>query len=150
MTLIKSIAFTSFVSLFLLFSSCSKVGIGGPSYTVDGIVNGAQVVPASTSSASGIITGSFDGGSNTLLGTLKWAGLSGAPTAIHIHGGMPGKNGYPYHVMVTFPKGKTDSLNFRSVFTESEEGGISKSAYYFDIHTAAFPQGEVRGQIIAH
>lgn len=85
-----------------------------------------------------------------MTGMIKWSGLSGAPTAIHIHSGLPGRNGYPYHVMINVPNGTTDSLNFRAVFTESEEGGVPKGYYYFDIHTGAYPQGEIRGQIIAH
>ncbi|MEJ0106340.1 MAG: CHRD domain-containing protein [Bacteroidota bacterium] len=41
-------------------------------------------------------------------------------------------------------------MNFTSAFTESQESGVSKNTYYFDIHTAAHPDGEIRGQIIAH
>ena len=147
---IKPLAFIFFAITIYFLSGCAKAGIGGPSYTLDGIVDGSQVVPSSSSSALGIITGSFDGNKNTMTGKIKWAGLSGTPTAIHIHAGTPGRNGYPYFVMVNVPKGSTDSLYFRSVFTESEEGGVKGSGYYFDIHTTAFPNGEIRGQIIAH
>ena len=150
MNLIKPLSFIIFAFSVYLLSGCAKAGIGGPSYTLDGIVDGAQVVPSSSSSAIGIISGGFDGSKNTMTGKIKWAGLSGSPTAIHIHGGTPGRNGYPFFVMVNIPKGTTDSLTFRSVFTESEEGGVKSSGYYFDIHTAAYPQGEIRGQIIAH
>jgi len=130
--------------------SCAKAGIGGPSYTIDGIANGVQVVPSSSSTAVGAVSGNFDGSKNTMKGKISWSNLSGAPTAIHIHGGSPGRNGYPYVVLVKIPNGVTDSLNFTSVFTESLEGGVGPSGYYFDIHTAAFPNGEIRGQIIAH
>lgn len=150
MKFIKPTAVTSFILLFFLLSSCSKLGIGGPSYTIDGVVDGAQVVPTSSSTATGVITGHLDGTKNTMTGTLKWTGLSGSPTAIHIHSGLPGRNGYAYFVEVNIPKGTSDSLNFRSEFTESLEAGVAKGNYYFDIHTAAYPQGEIRGQIIAH
>jgi len=130
--------------------SCAKAGIGGPSYTIDGIANGAQVVPSSSSSAIGSVSGNLDGSENTMTGKIKWSNLSGSPTAIHIHGGLPGRNGYPYFILIKIPQATTDSMNFTAVFTESEEGGIAPGKYYFDIHTAAFPNGEIRGQMIAH
>lgn len=150
MKFIKPLAFISFILPFFLLSGCSKLGIGGPSYTLDGVIDGAQVVPISSSSASGIITGGFDGSKNTMTGTIKWSGLSGSPTAIHIHGGNPGRNGYPLFIMINIPKGTTDSLNFRSVLTESQETSVGTGGFYFDIHTSAYPNGEIRGQIIAH
>src|SRR5437868_3233416 len=103
MKLITPLAFIFFTFSIYLLSGCAKAGIGGPSYTIDGVVNGAQVVPSSSSSASGIITGGFDGSKNTMTGTIKWSGLSGSHTAIHIHAGSPGRNGYPFFVMVKVP-----------------------------------------------
>jgi hypothetical protein len=150
MKITKLTVIASLATVVISVYSCAKAGIGGPSYTVDGIADGAQVVPTSSSSASGAITGNFDGSKNTLHGTIKWGSLSGSVTAIHIHGAYAGKNGYPYFVLQNIPKGLTDSINFTSAFTESLEGGIPRGAYYFDIHTAAFPAGEIRGQIIAH
>jgi hypothetical protein len=85
-----------------------------------------------------------------MTGQISWSGLSGAPTAIHIHGGSIGRNGYPYFVLVNIPKTLTGSMIFSSVFTESEEGGVGVDKYYFDIHTAAYPAGEIRGQIFSH
>jgi len=150
MNLIKPLSFIIFAFSVYLLSGCAKAGIGGPSYTLDGIVDGAQVVPSSSSSAIGIIVGTFDGSKNTMTGVLKWVGLSGSPTAIHIHGANPGRNGIPLFVEINIPKGTTDSLNFRSVLTESQETSVGTGGFYFDIHTAAYPQGEIRGQIIAH
>jgi len=140
----------SLVLTVLSFYGCAKAGIGGPSYTVDAAGDGLQVVPVSSSTATGTISGSFDGSKNIMSGVINWAGLSGVPTAIHIHNGGVGKNGYATFVMVNVPKTQTGSMSFSSAFTESQETGVSKNTYYFDIHTSAFPEGEIRGQIIAH
>lgn len=145
----KILLFATFAFSVLSFYSCAKAGIGGPSYTIDGNANGAQVVPTSTSSASALISGNFDGSKNTMSGVIKWSGLSGKPTAIHIHNGGEGRNGYATFNL-PIPKGVKDSLNFISSFTESQEGGVAGSGYYFDIHTTAYPTGEIRGQIFAH
>jgi hypothetical protein len=150
MKITKLTVIASLAIVVISFYSCAKAGIGGPSYAIDGVANGAQVVPSSSSSAIGTVSGSFDGTKNTMKGKISWSNLSGAPTAIHIHAGMPGKNGYPYFILVNVPKGATDSLNFTSAFTEALEGTITAGAYYFDIHTAAYPNGEIRGQIVAH
>jgi len=150
MNLIKPLSFIIFAFSVYLLSGCAKAGIGGPSYTLDGIVDGAQVVPTSSSSALGLITGTFDGNKNTMSGKLKWVGLSGSPTAIHIHGANPGRNGIALFIEVKIPKGATDSLLFSSSLTESQETSVSTGGFYFDIHTAAYPEGEIRGQIIAH
>ncbi len=64
----KLVGITSFVLSVLLISSCSKLGFGGPSYTIDGTGNGLQVVPVSSSTATGTISGSFDGSKNIMSG----------------------------------------------------------------------------------
>ena len=143
-------AIASFAIIAIAFFGCEKAGIGGPDYIIDGPANGMQAVPLSSSTATGAITGNYDGSNNTLYGTIKWSSLTGTPTAIHIHFGAPGKTGYPYFNLVKVPKGLTDSVTFSSSFTESLEGGVSRNLYYFDIHTSTFPNGEIRGQIIAH
>ncbi|MBS1608256.1 MAG: CHRD domain-containing protein [Bacteroidetes bacterium] len=147
---VNAVAASFFILTITIIYSCAKVGIGGPSFLVDGVANGAQVVPSSVSSATGQLSGTFDGSKNTMKAVVKWTGLSGSPTAIHIHAALPGKNGYPYFVLVNVPKGINDSINFTSAFTEALEAGVSKGSYYFDIHTSAFPNGEIRGQIVAH
>jgi len=85
-----------------------------------------------------------------MSGVINWSGLSGVPTAIHIHAGTPGRTGYAYFDLKNIPKTITGSMIFTSAFTESQEGSVGGGGYYFDIHTAAYPQGEIRGQIIAH
>jgi hypothetical protein len=143
---LAGIAFLALSILF--FSRCSKLGVGGPSYNIDAVATATQVVPASTSAATSSMTASLDGHSNTLTGTIRWSGLSGAPTLIHLHSAAPGRNGYPMFLLVNVPKIATDSMTFTSVFTESQEGTLAKGGYYYDIHTAAFPNGEIRGQMI--
>ncbi len=143
---------TLFVSIAVIAASsysCGKSEVGGASFAVDGAANGAQVVPVSASSATGSISAYYNGGDNQLKGVIKWSGLSGSPTAIHIHAGAVGRNGYPYFLMVNVPTGTTDSLNFTSAFTQAQET-ITYGNYYFDIHTAAYPNGEIRGQLVAH
>ncbi|MEJ0106996.1 MAG: hypothetical protein WDO19_32615 [Bacteroidota bacterium] len=67
----------SFALAVLSFYGCAKAGIGGPSYTVDAAGDGLQVVPVSSSTATGTISGNFDGSKNIMSGVIKWRAFQG-------------------------------------------------------------------------
>lgn len=144
--------FRAITFIFLIVSSvqCSKYLGETEEYTVNSPAAGSQVVPLSSSPATGALTGVYKSGKNMLIGTISWAGLSGAPTGIHIHG--PAKAGAArLDKLITlsgFPAAATGSIAIESPFTQSQEGSMKVQMVYFDIHTAAFPNGEIRGQII--
>ena len=138
------------VAFLILFTAqCSKYHGESEKYTVDGPGSGMQVVPASISAATASMVGDYNSGNNTLSGTLSWTGLSGAPTIIHLHGfAKPGRNNIYQFVLVKVPVVASGSMTFQSIFTEAQEASLTAGLYYYDIHTAAFPEGEVRGQIL--
>jgi CHRD domain len=139
----------SFVLVSLLFTQCVKGRGETAKYTVNSSGNGAQVVPATASAATATMTGDYNSGDNTLSGTLTWTGLSGAPTAIHFHGpARAGRNNIYQFVLVKVPATASGSMTFQSVFTEAQEESLIGGLYYYDIHTGAFPNGEIRGQIL--
>ncbi len=112
--------------------------------------NGAQEVPANagTGTASAIAVLDTVTGIMTVNGTFT--GLTGTPSAAHIHGfAAVGVNaGVKFGLSLT---GTTSGTVFGSgtitgdspTFT-STLGGLT----YLNIHTTAFPGGEVRGQLI--
>lgn len=128
----------------------------------DFFLTGAQVRPVPNStSASGSIEGTYDKRTKTYTFKLTWAGLSGPVTAIHIHGiadrGFlalpaplgPHANGIAY---TTFGHSTATSGTFSgSLFIDGvviKEENFLAGKYYVDIHTAAHPAGQLRGQII--
>lgn len=132
-------------SSILLFS-CKK---DDPAPTPDPTIkfattlSGAAEVPANTSTATGTATLVFD--TTTKIFTLKVTHTVATATAGHIHKAAVGSNGG-----VVFPfSSLTSPIDYTSVaLTTAQEADLRANLYYVNIHTAALPGGEIRGQLI--
>ncbi|WP_201748008.1 CHRD domain-containing protein [Chitinophaga vietnamensis] len=141
----------------MLFSACSKsndYGGGSPSpstYNLSASLNGAQEVPPTTSSATGTFSGSYDPASYKITFTLSWNGLTGPPTAMHIHGPAAAGSNAGVEVPITgFAAAASGSVTVTAtVLTQAQGTDLIANKYYVNIHTAANPGGEIRGQISA-
>ena len=112
-------------------------------------LTGAQEAPTAVvtgAKASAILNVSKDG--RLLYYNIMTTGLSGAITAAHIHDGVAGVAG---GVAISFVSGiSTDgksvsgvaTINYPNFMTKLLSGGL-----YVNVHTAANPGGEVRGQV---
>ena len=135
----------------------------------------ASLAPESPgANGSGFVTIDYDNLGQTLLINTNWSGLSGTTTVAHIHCCTPTPGTGTIGVAVTpgtlpgFPLGVTlgaysvlldltDSATFTSAFINVYAGGLVGNAEtaliagfdagtaYFNIHTTAFPGGEIRG-----
>jgi hypothetical protein len=76
--------------------------------------------------------------------TLKFSGLTGAASAAHIHLGAKGKAG-PVIIPLCGPcKTKvTGTVSVSASMLKKIEAGKT----YVNVHTAKFPNGEIRGQL---
>jgi len=149
MKLLNFFKIISFSFIILFSVQCSKYHGESEQYTVDSPGSGSQVVPATSVSATAAMTGGYNSTNNTLSGSLSWTGLSGAPTGIYFHGPAPaGLNNIYQFVLVKVPTVASGSMSFASVFTEAQEESLVAGWYYYEIRTAAYPNGEIRGQII--
>jgi hypothetical protein len=113
--------------------------------TVSALMSPKNQVPAITTlpNASGTGTFTLNDAKNQLSYTITVSGLTGAVSAAHIHRGAAGVVGDPVHT-ITFT-GTTASGTWTlpdSLFTDLIAGNL-----YVNVHTAANPGGEVRGQI---
>ncbi len=140
------IAFMATGIVLLLLWSCKKDKTDN---TVNATSNfaatlsGASEVPANSSAATGAVTGTYDSSSKVLNITISFSGL--APTAGHIHKGAAGTNG-----AVTFPFSAVASspFTFSTTLTAAQQADLFSSLYYVNLHTTAFPGGEIRGQLL--
>ncbi len=114
-------------------------------------MSGAQEVPAVTTTATGSFDVTYNRDSKLLNITVRWQGLSGNPTLAHIHG--PAAKGVNAGVLQNFtplltasPAG-TFSTSFTLNGTNQLEEDLLGGKWYVNIHTAAHPGGEIRGQI---
>lgn len=110
-----------------------------------------QEVPANNSTASGTMDISYDKDSHVLSYTVNWTGLTDAPTMAHIHGtAAKGANAGVVHDLTgSLEKAAAGSFTGSVNIGEStiKEDSLLSGFYYINIHTAAHPGGEIRGQI---
>jgi hypothetical protein len=114
--------------------------------SVSADLKAASEVPPNGSSANGQFTGSFDTSTRELHYHAVYADLTGPATMAHIHGPAPvGKNA---SVVFPVPMDKLASPIMDTLTLTSEQAKqLMAGSYYFNVHTAQHPGGEIRGQI---
>ncbi|MEO8584283.1 MAG: CHRD domain-containing protein [Flavitalea sp.] len=165
----KSILFSACIITIVGISACSNpnhtnnttttdsMGVSATPAASDNVVkkqldlSASQEVPANTSKGKGTADVSYDKTSHMLTYTINYSGLTGAATMAHIHGTAPkGANAGVKRDLSGFIQ-KADSGSFTdSVMVDGnaiKEDSLMSGFYYFNIHTAANPGGEIRTQI---
>ncbi len=114
------------------------------------VLDGSQEVLPTPTEATGSLTGTYSPLTNILSFTATFTGLEGTTTMAHFHGPAPaGTNGAAQITLTTLPLGVT-SGNFADVFvlTDDQEAELLSGLWYINIHTTAYPGGEIRAQLI--
>jgi hypothetical protein len=108
---------------------------------------GDEVPPATDSHGSGTAEVRVDMSTNELSWKVTYSGLTGPATMGHIHG--PAAKGQNAGVVVPFTNvaGQT-SAEGKAKITQAQYGDLAAGLYYVNIHTAAHPGGEIRGQLM--
>jgi hypothetical protein len=106
------------------------------------ILSGANEVPAVTTSASGGGT-IMVGDDGAVSGSVTTTGVAG--TAAHIHVAAAGKNG-PVIVPLT-KDGDTYKVPAGAKLTAEQLANFKAGDLYVNVHSAAHPGGEIRGQL---
>jgi hypothetical protein len=125
-----------------------------PTPAFGGPLSGAQEVPAVATAATGEGTAVISPDGSTITYYVKYSGLSGAAVAAHIHTGAAGVAGgiiLPLTVSASPMVGTLTAADFTpsgaiTTFAQAV-AAIQAGNTYFNIHTAAHPGGEIRGQI---
>lgn len=108
-------------------------------------LKGANEVPANTTSGTGMVDVTFDTATKALSWSGTYGGLTGPATAAHFHGpAEPGKNA---GVVVPAPA-PTSSFSGSATLTDAQAADLAGGRMYFNVHTAANPGGEIRGQVV--
>jgi len=108
-------------------------------------LSSAQEVPPNASTATGSGSFTLNDAETNLSINVSFSGLSAPQTAAHIHG--PAAPGVNAGVQFGFPLGSPVITNW--AIPAAQVVNLKAGLLYVNVHTTAFPGGEIRGQILA-
>ncbi len=108
-------------------------------------MRGGNEVPPVSSSASGQVDAVLNTDTNVLRWRLTFANLSGPARAGHFHG--PAAVGANAGVVLPFPGQLGSPMEGSATLTAAQVADLMAGRWYANIHTAANPGGEIRGQM---
>jgi hypothetical protein len=111
-------------------------------------MNGKSEVPPNTTAGTGDALASLDTTSKVLTYTVTFDNLTGPAAAAHFHG--PAAAGANAGVAVAIGgKGPTSPVHGTATLTDAQIKDLEAGMWYVNVHTAANPGGEIRGQVTA-
>ena len=129
----------------LVFGACSMAPMASMSTAMTAQLSGASEVPAVMTTATGRVEASLTPATNVLTWRITYSGLSGPVTGAHFHG--PAMTGQNASVAVPISGPLTSPITGSATLTPSQAADLTGGKWYVNLHTAANPNGEVRGQV---
>ena len=131
---------TALSAVFISAASAATV-----SYTAR--LSGRSEIPKTDSKGTGKLDATFDTTSKMMNYTLTFDGLSGPATVAHIHG--PATRAQSAGVLVPLgDKNPSSPITGSVTLNDDQVKYLRSSKLYVNVHTAANPGGEIRGQVI--
>jgi hypothetical protein len=107
---------------------------------------GANEVPPIEVDGKGALTATYDTDTKALTYTVEYSGLSGPVTAAHFHG--PSDTSHNAPVLIPVTGGLASPMQGSAVLTDAQAADLLGARLYFNVHTAKFRPGEIRGQVV--
>jgi hypothetical protein len=107
-------------------------------------LKGSNEVPPNASTGSGKAEASFDTETKLLTYSVTYADLTGPALGAHFHG--PSEAGKNAGIALPF-KSAQSPIQGTATLTEAQAADLLAGKWYANIHTAANPGGELRGQM---
>jgi hypothetical protein len=130
-----------------LLALTSRSQAATTTFTAD--LKGSSEVPANTTTGTGSATVTLDSATNKITWNVTFSGLTGAATAAHIHGPAPvGKNAGVMIWLSTKGQPAASPVSGSGTLTAAQAADLMNGQCYVNVHTAANPGGEIRGQLM--
>jgi CHRD domain len=125
----------------------AAIAFAGPAFAdkMKATLDGKTEVPPNASAGTGTADIDYDPASKKLSWKVTYSGLSGPATAAHFHG--PAEAGKNSGVAVAIPNAATSPVEGSATLTDAQAADLTAGKFYVNIHTAANPAGEIRGQV---
>jgi len=107
-------------------------------------LNGSSEVPPNPSGATANATLTVDTATLSMTASITTSGIAG--TMAHIHEGAVGVSG-PIIFPLTESYAGSGMWSTTVTITEAQLAILRAGNYYFNVHSAGYPAGEIRGQI---
>lgn len=138
--------------IYLLAGIALMAGVSNgiaPAYaekiTLKADLKGTNEVPPNTSPATGHAEAVLDTDTKVLTYKVTYADLTGPALGAHFHG--PGEAGKNAGIVLPF-KLTPSPIEGTATLTDSQVSDLLAGKWYANVHTAANPGGELRGQMM--
>lgn len=128
----------------ILFTADSCKKSEDPNVIFQATLNGTSETPSNTSTATGTATLTYNKNTKVFAILVYFNGVTA--TIAHIHKGAVGEAGAP---VFAFTAPITSPITYTSVALDAaQEADLYANLYYVNIHSDAYPGGEIRGQLV--
>lgn len=110
-------------------------------------LDGSQEVPANGSLGTGTATVLFDNVSGLMTVNGSFSGLTAPVSVAHVHGFAPAGVNAGVQFALTPSGGTSGTLSGAGFIGPGDFANVLAGLTYINVHTSAFPGGEIRGQI---
>ena len=140
----KTKSLTSVILLSFVVTTCASIA-HAETVKLRADMKGSNEVPPNTSPGSGTADATFDTDSKLLTWTVTYSNLTGPVMGAHFHGPVDaGKNA---GIVLPF-KTVESPIQGSATLTDNQATDLLAGKWYANIHTAANPGGELRGQMM--
>jgi hypothetical protein len=109
-------------------------------------LDGASETPPRDTKATGTADVTLDTDTKLLTWKVEYSGLTGPATMAHFHG--PAAPGTAAGITVALTGKLTSPIKGSATITDGQIGDLRGGLWYVNVHTAKYPPGEIRGQVL--
>lgn len=134
-----------FITVLILISSCKKSVVPTENFYISftALLKGSNEIPPNASAATGTATVTYNKTTRILKVNVAWTSV--IATKVIIYKGAAGVTGTSVFTL----NGVISPVNYTSVaLSDAQETDLLANLYYINIHSTAYPNGEIRGQLI--